>query len=147
MPAQRISLAKHEVEAVTHARDFFDTYGEAGKKVVKGLQSILDKLTKVTAKVPGLGLGDVESALIRGAGAKYASWVAGNPAGLLRQLHTVGATTEQLELVGRWLCRQDWIKGQMALPSVVHNWPGWLAKATAMSLEPAKTEAKPAGFQ
>jgi hypothetical protein len=146
MPMQRVTLAKHEVEALTQALAFFETYGEAGKKVVKGLSSLLAKLDKAQAKPTGLALVDVEAALVRGAAQKYASWVAGNPAQMLASLQRDGATLDQLERVGRWLRRQEWLKGQVALPTVARNWAGWLAKATAEGMLPTKVEAKPAGF-
>lgn len=130
---------------------YFETFG-AAPKVVAGLTSLLDKVNKAKAdkSTGGLSLLDIENALMAGAGQKYACWVAGNPSGLLRQLYKMGATRDQLVCVGRWLTYQEWMKGQCALPTIVKNWAGWLAKATAANLAGPRVplqDARPAGFE
>ncbi len=153
MPVQKLTMTATEKAALQDALAYFETFGAAGAKVIKGLTSLLAKVDKAESrsKAPaGMSLADVENALCAGAGQKYACWVAGNPSACLKSLHNVGATRDQLVLVGRWLTYQDWMRGQCALPTIVKNWAGWLAKATAENLQGPKLvvrDAKPAGFE
>ena len=125
--AKKVSVAKAEEEALIRVFEWAKNMGCPEKKHMQALMRLMEKLDKPQVKLEGLSLADAENAL---AGcSKYVPYVGGNPYPLTASLARLKINDDQLQAVGQWIDRQSWLRGGVALGTILRNWANWLAQA------------------
>lgn len=123
-------VAKHELEALASAVEYFES---EGLPIYKGLKSLQDKLGAKAKDTPAGGMtpAQIENVLVQYSSDKVIPVIAARSVFWIKQFGIwkgYGPTETQVQVVARWLGKQAWMSPQ-TIDQVAWKWPQYLAKA------------------
>lgn len=130
-------VTKKEIEALSSAVEYFEQEGLPLSVGLKSLLGKLDSKAKEATDDKGLSPAKIENCLVMYSAGKVVPVTAAREVYWIKQYQQwkqLNPTIEQLEVVARWLGKQQWL-APTTIDQVVWKWPSYLARASA--------EAKP----